>query len=237
MPVHRGSLFPPSGLVCITREAERRLQLVLLQCDAGLEHNLEYLLLTWQEGLPTGPHQYPSCMPCSPTLQAFQSLLNLHMRKSEWRLAVDLALQCALLHPDAAQDGLRAMLAGARLLAAAEPDPMLASDMLAEDVGSSKHDLQDMLLAFARGCAKHGVSLLKALQLHFGLLSDMLFVWYHPNTHFKLLAMGTSALCTLGYESQILLATATTHFQAFYLRLMARCSRLRDEVELQTIRV
>ncbi|KAL3147632.1 hypothetical protein ABBQ38_014682 [Trebouxia sp. C0009 RCD-2024] len=96
-------------------------------------------------------------MPCPPTPEAFQELLTLYMRNAEWHVAADLALQGASLHPDAAQDGLRAILAGAR--EAVKPGLTAASDTLAADVSSSSLDLRGMLVAFAKGCANQDVSL------------------------------------------------------------------------------
>lgn len=79
-------------------------------------------------------------------------------------MAADLALQCASVHPDAAQDGLRAMLAGAKRECPA------ACDTQAGDDSSSKPDLREMLLAFADGCAKHDVSLLRNQHFRFDVI-------------------------------------------------------------------
>ena len=80
-------------------------------------------------------------------------------------MAADLALQGASVHPDAAQDALRAALAGAR--EAVKPDSAVLSDRLDEE-GNNILDVADMLLPIAR-IHKQDVSCPGDSVLHSGL--------------------------------------------------------------------
>ncbi|KAL3161690.1 hypothetical protein ABBQ38_008789 [Trebouxia sp. C0009 RCD-2024] len=58
--------------------------------------------------------QYPSTTPCLPTATAFDRLISGALSISSWETAAVASLWCASAHKEAAQEGLRAALAGAR---------------------------------------------------------------------------------------------------------------------------
>lgn len=60
------------------------------------------------------PQEFPSLMPCLPTATAFHRLMSNTLRDAHWQTAGLVALWCASSYKEAAQDGLRAALAGAR---------------------------------------------------------------------------------------------------------------------------
>ena len=108
---------------------------------AGCEKTLVEFAIPWMEVLVTGPHEYPSIVPCLPTRMAFQKLLNNALHCSQWDLAASTALVCASLYPAAAQDGLRAALTGASKLD-------WVSSLLREDGTSSDIELPEWLYGF-----------------------------------------------------------------------------------------
>ena len=75
--------------------------------------NLIDLVVAWVQDLYTGPHQYPSTVPCTPTQSAFQVYSTVALQVAKFDLAASTALECALLHPNAAQATLTAALSGA----------------------------------------------------------------------------------------------------------------------------
>lgn len=80
---------------------------------AGCQGNLLVLADAWVQGLRTGPHQYPSAVPCFPTQRAFQVVVQESLQATAFDVAAGMALDSALLYPNAAQDTLIAALAGA----------------------------------------------------------------------------------------------------------------------------
>ncbi|KAL3161546.1 hypothetical protein ABBQ32_010413 [Trebouxia sp. C0010 RCD-2024] len=61
------------------------------------------------------PQTFPSLLtPCLPTATAFNKLMSNTLHDTDWQTAVLVALWCTSAHKEAAQEGLRAALAGAR---------------------------------------------------------------------------------------------------------------------------
>ncbi|KAL3141226.1 hypothetical protein ABBQ38_003567 [Trebouxia sp. C0009 RCD-2024] len=119
---------------------------------AGFAGNLYALGATWHQGLSTAPHQQPSTVPCFPTPAAFQELLKQLLGVADWHSAARLAVEGASLYQEAAQDGLRAAMAGAR--EAAKQNSTVTGDMQSA-AGTSSSSFQELVSRYVDERPKH----------------------------------------------------------------------------------
>ncbi|KAL3141229.1 hypothetical protein ABBQ38_003570 [Trebouxia sp. C0009 RCD-2024] len=132
---------------------ESMLLALALFLATGFAGNLYALGTTWHQGLSTAPHQQPSTVPCFPTPAAFQELLKQLLGVADWPSAARLAVEGASLYQEAAQDGLRAALAGAR--EAAKQDSTVTGDMQSAAGTSSSSGFQELVSRYVDECPKH----------------------------------------------------------------------------------
>ena len=130
----------------------------MLSSIAGFEQNLYSLAHTWRKGQLPEPHEFPSTVPCFPNQMRFQEIVAGDLLNAQWDVAAAFALHCASRYPVAAQDSLRAALAGA-----AKHDWIRVMDMQPEDgkdAVSKVTNLPEWLYVYWRSyCKKDDVSL------------------------------------------------------------------------------
>lgn len=87
----------------------------IADCCAGFDKKPAFLIEPTTVAGEGPPQTFPSLLtPCLPTATAFNKLMSNTLHDTDWQTAVLVALWCTSAHKEAAQEGLRAALAGAR---------------------------------------------------------------------------------------------------------------------------